>query len=108
MKLKLICDVDIDISIEDLSNYLIKLGYTEKEFPNKNIRRFEKINDDNDFLSINIPSRRELSDYERSFNLALELICINEDKTVPAIIKEITNKDLNKYKHTVLKTELLL
>lgn len=108
MKLKLICDVDIEISIEELSDYLIKLGYIETKFTNKNIRRLKKIYEDDLPLYINIPANKNLSDYERSINLALNLISINEDKSLPLIIKEIKGKELSEYNHTVLETNILL
>lgn len=108
MKLKLICDVDIEVTIEELSNYLIKLGYRETKVANKNIRRFKKTYEDDLSLYINIPANKNLSDYKRSINLALNLISINEDKSLPLIIKEIKGKELSEYNHTVLETNILL
>lgn len=107
MKLKLICDVEIDFTIRELSNYLIKIGYTEVSSNNKNIIRYKKDYEDDLSLYINIPSNKDLTDYELSINRALNLICINEDKSLPLVIKEIKNRELNEYNHYILAIELI-
>lgn len=107
MKIKLVCDVDIDFTINELFSYLIKIGYIEVSSNNKNIRRFKKDYEDDLSLYINIPSNENLTDYDLSINRALNLICINEDKSLPLVIKEIKNRELNEYNHYILATELI-